>query len=138
MSLMKRRTFLKAASVPLVSLAAPEVAADVLGVSESAASYLFYDERFREAEVLAAQFADPGALIPVQGDITSIWNHELSSVSRQAPMTMRGVTTESFCFCLEVMLQSHASVTSRIERINRDLFLWTVYSKPIDQRLTTI
>ncbi len=44
----------------------------------------------------------------VQGDITGIWTGGLARASLTAPMTMKGVTTESFHFCLKILLSDQA------------------------------
>jgi hypothetical protein len=39
---------------------------------------------------------------------------------------MQGVTTESFHFCLKVLLSDQARVHAQVSRIDRDLHLWTM------------
>lgn len=90
--------------------------------------YFFYDERFAEARRLAGRLYDAKPITPVKGDITGIWNAGLKHACLWSPITLRGVTTESFYFCLDVMLRSRAGVKSRITRVNRDLYEWTIRS----------
>jgi hypothetical protein len=61
------------------------------------------------------------SLLPVAGGAA------LAQVGR-APLSMRGITTESFRFCLETMTRSLAYTESRVTRINQDLPFWTILS----------
>ncbi len=91
---------------------------------------IFYDERFVQARVianrLAGQFADKSALTPVNGDLTAPWVGELVSTASQGSLSLRGVTTESFYFCLKTLLQSHSVTATHIERADRDLHAWEI------------
>jgi len=88
--------------------------------------YFFCDERFAKARRLAAELSGCTALTPVQGDITELWNSYLGRASRQSSLHMRGVTTESFYFCLKIMIGEHVHLNAQVTRVDRDLFLWTM------------
>lgn len=124
--MMKRRTLIQAA---LSSLAIPMTA---FGAAAGPATGRFnetrfyYDERFPKARRLAGQLSEPALTIPVTGDITPIWNAGLKHADSRSPLTLRGVTTESFHFCLKVLLQSRATVETEINRIDGDLYLWSI------------
>jgi hypothetical protein len=62
----------------------------------------------------------------VQGDITPIWTGGLARASLAGPMTLQGVTTESFYFCLKILLGDQARVDAQVSRVDRDLQLWTI------------
>ena len=90
--------------------------------------YFFYDDRFREARELASKLSAACKLTPVQGDMTGIWNAGIRHECRCSPVTMQGVTTESFYFCLQGMVDSVAKIESQVMRVNRDLFEWKIQS----------
>ena len=90
--------------------------------------FFFCDERFAKARRLAAELSGCTALTPVQGDITELWNSYLGRASRQSSLHMRGVTTESFYFCLKIMIGEHARLDAQVTRVDQDLFLWTMRS----------
>jgi hypothetical protein len=126
---MHRRTFIRAAASSLLIPSGIVAAHPIPGRRAlNDGDHFFFDERFTEARRLAEELGETGTVTPVRGDVTGTWNTELKYVCRHTPLTLHGVTTESFYFCLEVMLQSHAEVKSQISRVNRDLFLWTIRS----------
>ena len=88
--------------------------------------YFFCDERFAKARQMAAELSGCTALTAVQGDITELWNSHLGRASRLSSLHMRGVTTESFYFCLKIMMGEHAHLNAQVTRVDRDLFLWTM------------
>ena len=123
---MKRRLFLKASASSL--LAAP-VATHAKSTPETTgATKIFYDVRFREAAILAKRLPHSGdaPLSPVNGEITAPWVAALQNLSRRRSLVLRGVTTESFYFCLKTLLQSRGLVAARIERVARDLHAWEI------------
>jgi len=91
--------------------------------------YTFFDERFQEARRVAASWSGSNS-IPVHGDITTLWNHGLNSATRQRALRLRGVTTESFRFCLAILVSEHANVDLTVTRLDRNLFLWTMHTTP--------
>jgi len=90
--------------------------------------YFFYDDRFIKAQLLARKFSDIDKLTPVQGDITYIWNTELRYQCNHSPFLLKGVTAESFYFCLNGMVGPIGKIESQIRRIDRDLFFWEIHS----------
>jgi hypothetical protein len=90
--------------------------------------YFFFDERFAEARRRAGELSGTTEPTPVQSDITPIWSGGLGRASLAAPMTLKGVTTESFYFCLKILLVDQGKVDARVSRIDRDLYLWTMHT----------
>lgn len=125
---MNRRRFIRAALsswfIPYAMTAASAAAKDV---KPARRDYFFFDERFAEAKRLASGLAGSSGLTAVQSDMTDVWNAGLSSACL-AGATMQGVTTESFYFCLRIMAGEHARTKSRITRVDRNLYLWTIRS----------
>ena len=91
-----------------------------------ACDYFFFDERFAEARRLAGEMCGATEPTPVQSDITAIWTDGLGRAGLTAPMTMKGVTTESFYFCLKILLVDQVRADAQVSRIDRDLHLWTI------------
>jgi hypothetical protein len=136
---MNRRQFIqRAAGSFLVPggllLAGPGLPAWAAGPS----GRIFYDERFPEARRLAAGLPGFARLTPVQGDVTEWWQRELRAAFAAAPQVVRGVTTESFYFCLRNMARTLTRLDSEAIRIGRDLREWTIRSHHDQQGLTGI
>ncbi len=124
---MRRRLFLKLSV--LAALAARTSRAAFAGPSEDAglsADHVFFDERFSDARGLASRLEPLADLTPVQSDVTALWTGELKALSSQRSLALSGVTTESFHFCLKTLLQSEARVETRIRRVGRDLYAWSI------------
>ena len=97
--------------LPTAVISAP---AYVPGWDQPARDYLFFfDERFAEARRLADEMCGATEPTPVQSDITAIWTDGLGRAGLTAPMTIKGVTTESFYFCLKILLADHAEETEQ-------------------------
>jgi hypothetical protein len=126
---MKRRSFVQAGMSALLLPGAVMIPASV-GVASSGSldeeHFFFFDERFAEARRLARELSGRATPIPVHGDVTPVWIGGLERASPSAPMTLRGVTTESFHFCLKILLGDHARVDAQVCRVDRDLHLWTM------------
>ena len=126
---MNRRGLILAATsalfIPKVVMVAH---ASASATKSSGPDFFFCDERFAKARRLAAELSGCTALTPVQGDITELWNSNLGRASRQSSLHMRGVTTESFYFCLKIMIGEHARLNAQVTRVDQDLFLWTMRS----------
>jgi len=124
---MHRRRLIQAATSALFIPKAVMVAhASASATKSPGPDYFFCDERFAKARRLAAELSGCTALTPVQGDITELWNSYLGRASRQSSLHMRGVTTESFYFCLKIMIGEHVHLNAQVTRVDRDLFLWTI------------
>ena len=124
---MNRRRFVQAGVSSLI------VANTVIAASDASASrgrldsdYFFFDERFAEARRMAAELSGITVPTAVQGDVTPIWTGGLSRASLATPMTLRGVTAESFYFCLTILLMDQVRIDAQVSRVDRDLHLWTI------------
>ena len=93
------------------------------------ARQVFFDDRFPEARHLARAVSDTAQLSGVRGDVTELWNTGLDRTCLRSALSLQGVTTESFYFCLKGMLESHASVHARVSRVSRNLLMWTIESR---------
>lgn len=125
--LMKRRHFVQAGMSAVLIPGA--VIAGTTGTSTHdwrARDCFFFDERFARARHLADQLSGVTTLTPVQGDVTPIWTGGLARAALTSAMTLEGVTTESFYFCLKILLGDQARVDAQVCRVDRDLHLWTM------------
>jgi len=121
---VNRRNFIRAgASTLLLPVAMTSAYA---AASAAGSDYFFFDERFPRARVLAAALAGRTRPQPVHADVTDLWRTDLERACRRTSLTLRGVTTESFHFCLKILAGEHARVDTEIARVGRDLFLWTI------------
>jgi DICT domain-containing protein len=135
--MMNRRRFVQAGmSTLLVPGAMPAVAVDAPGQAGPAWDYFFFDERFLQARRLAEALSGATDPTPVVGDVTGIWTGELGRASLMAPLAMQGITTESFHFCLKVLLAEQARVETQVSRIDRDLHFWTMRTSNHSRRGT--
>jgi hypothetical protein len=94
--------------------------------------FIFFDERFARARHLAADWAsiEAARVQAVQGDVTPAWNDGLDRLSRERALLMRGVTTDSFLFCLKVLVGEYAATSTRVLRLDRNLLHWSMTSTP--------
>lgn len=92
--------------------------------------HAFFDERFERARRAAAAWRDAERLLAVQGDVTPFWTPGLERSAREKALVLRGITVESFQFCLSVLLREHAVVDARVSRFDRNLLLWTMRTAP--------
>jgi hypothetical protein len=122
---VNRRLFVQCG---LCSLLLPAATLAMPGGKPGAWTQFFYDNRFAGARDLATRLAGPTALTAVGGDVTGLWTSELAQALLAAPIRMGGVTTESFCFCLRVLMSDHVRIDARVDRIGPDLHLWTLHS----------
>lgn len=67
----------------------------------------------------------------MQGDVTPFWVGGIDLLSRRTPLILQGVTTESFRFCLHMLLRERAEVRMQVMRADSNLLLWTMHSTPI-------
>jgi hypothetical protein len=127
---MKRRTFVQAAltslAIPTAAVAVP-LAPPVLDAP--AWNGVFFDERFPAAAPLARRLAGLAPLTAIQGDVTPLWTSTLAKASRTLPVALQGVTTESFFFCLKVLLGERGRIEAQATRIDRDLYRWTIRTR---------
>ena len=128
---MQRRQFIHAAMSSLVLPAA--VGAQSLPALSALLpdhDYAFFDERFAQAQRLVAGWSAANRVIPVQADITSTWTSWLDRTTRERPLTLQGVTTGSFHFCLRVLVNEHAAIDEQVLRLDRNLLVWTMRTQP--------
>ena len=59
-----------------------------------------------------------------------MWTNWLDRTTRKRPLTMQGVTTGSFHFCLRVLVSEHAHLDEQVLRLDRDLLAWTMRTTP--------
>ena len=127
---MKRRRFIHAATASLLLPTALKPSVSALASGLRNRDYVFFDERFQNARHIAASWAGSTRLIGVQGDITPLWSNGLDSMTRDQPLNLLGVTTESFHFCLRILVGEHADFDLQLTRLDRNLFLWTMHTTP--------
>ena len=128
---MKRRHFIRVATSSLaLPLALKASSPGRLGATFQDPHIAFFDERFEPARRIAAAWPGTNPTFAVQGDITPTWLGGLHRLATTRPLELRGVTTESFRFCLEVLLAEHARVDARVSRLDRNLRQWTMHSVP--------
>lgn len=127
---MKRRRFIHLATASVIATAVAGSATAALRTIARQPDYLFFDERFREARRIATTWESADRRIPVTGDITPLWSGGLERRSREQPLRLRGVTTDSFLFCLRVLAHEHAHLDVQVSRFDRNLLLWTMTTTP--------
>jgi len=125
---MRRRHFIRAASVSLLLPAT--VGSCLASVVTRGRDCNFFDERFPQARRFAASWPTADTLVAVQGDITPFWKDGLDRLVCDHPLRLRGVTAESFRFCLQTLSSEHASVEAQVSRLDRNLLVWTLFTTP--------
>ena len=125
---MRRRQFIRVASVSLLLPAA--VGSCLASVATRGRDCHFFDERFPQARRFAASWPTADTLVAVQGDITPFWKGGLGRLISEQPLRLRGVTTESFRFCLQTLSSEHANVEAQVSRLDRNLLVWTLFTIP--------
>jgi hypothetical protein len=132
---MNRRRFMQAASSTLLLPLYPAMgfsASGPAGVAE--AEHVFYDRRFETARNMAAELAGSCQAMAVESDVTEVWRQVLNRACQDSPVSLRGITTETFHFCLATMIAEFARIDSRIVRLDRDLHIWTIRAVPYTDR----
>ena len=97
--------------------------------------YVFFDERFERAHRVTAAWSAAKRPIGVRGDITPFWRSggglDLDRLTRDYPLHLRGVTTDSFQFCLRILLEEYARVDVQAARLDHpNLFSWIMRTTP--------
>jgi hypothetical protein len=134
---MRRRQFIHAATASLLLPTAVKTCVAALATISQNRDYVFFDERFEKARRVAASWSASDRLIGVQGDVTPWWSNGLDRTTRDHPLNLRGVTTESFHFCLRVLVGEYANLEVQVSRLDRNLFLWTMCTTPKPDFATT-
>lgn len=129
MNNLNRRHFIQAAlgSLAMVPLAG-FCHVDRHTFERAPVDYFFFDDRYGTARLCAEGWPAGTRVVSVGSDVTEVWQSFLSTASRSGPLTLQGVTTESFHFCLKVLMAEGAHVDSQITRLDRDLYQWTIRS----------
>ncbi len=128
---MKRRHFIQGATTSVLLLpvaAAPSVAAMAIVARDW--DYAFFDERFENARRVASAWSASARLISVQSDVTPVWSSGLERATRHHLLRLRGITTESFLFCLRILAGEQARLDVQVSRLDRNLLLWTLGTTP--------
>jgi hypothetical protein len=129
---MQRRHFIRAVTASVLLPAAAGRSGAALGAGRQEWDYAFFDERFQSAHRLAESWTSSSSSRPigVDSDVTALWREGLDRLSRDQPLRLRGVTTQSFHFCLKVLLSEHTNLDVQASRLDRNLFLWTMRTIP--------
>lgn len=127
---MKRRQFIHAATaavlIPVTVMSSPAA----LGSLRRKWDYVFFDERFDRAHRVATSWSTLNRPIGVRGDITPFWSSGLDRLAREQPLHLRGLTTDSFQFCLRILLVEHANLDARVSRSDPNLISWIMHTTP--------
>ena len=121
---MKRRHFIQAATASVIVPTA-------LAVTWRKWDYVLFDERFEQARRVAALGSGSSRLIGVRSDVTAFWCGELDRRARHHCLSLRGVTTDAFLFCLRILLAEHANLQVQVSRLDLNLLSWSVHANPI-------
>jgi len=96
--------------------------------SELQPGLFFYDQRFDQAISAVSAIRDA---IAVDADVTTVWQQAIRPELGSKSLSVRGLTTESFHFCLKTLISDHARVQSAsLERVSHDLYLWSIATQP--------
>ena len=120
---MKRRNFISSSLIPL---ALPKLSLAGSSSIQAPPTVKYFEERNPKAGKIARSWLDSGNWQAVHGDITPIWNGQLKSKSKDDSLHVAGVTTESFYFCLQRLLQPTHAVSVKIIRVDQNLYAWTL------------
>lgn len=126
---MERRHFIQAAASSAL-LPSVLVSSGLSALTADSFDFAFFDERFERARQVTAAWRGSDRLLAVQSDVTPFWRDGLERAIRGQALALRGVTTESFLFCLRVLLSEHAGVDARVSRLDRNLLLWSMHTTP--------
>lgn len=121
---MKRRRFIQVATASAIFPTA-------LAVTWRKWDYVLFDERFARARRAAAWGSGSSRLIGVRSDVTAFWCGELDRMARRHCLSLRGVTTDAFLFCLRVLLAEHANLDVQVSRLDLNLLSWSLHASPI-------
>jgi hypothetical protein len=127
---MKRRHFLHAATASVLLPSALTPGPAVFAGIARKWDYVFFDERFAAAQRAAASWPASNRRIAVRGDVTPFWIGGLDRLTRHDPLHLRGVTTDSFQFCLRILLTEYAHLDVQVTRLDTNLFSWIMRTTP--------
>lgn len=124
---MRRRAFIGSAAALCAMPQALIETASAAGGTQAATAIIF-DARFAAAARLADALPVRGPRLRTRGDVTDFGRGLQSGFDE--PLVLHGITTESFAFCLDVLLRERARTALDIERVDRDLHRWTLETFP--------
>jgi hypothetical protein len=127
---VKRRHFIQTATACVLLPAAVKPCVVAFATVSQTRDYLFFDERFEKAHRIVASWPASSRAIPVHSDVTSLWSNGLDRMTRDAALHFRGVTTQSFLFCLRILTAEHADLEAQVSRLDRYLFEWAILTTP--------
>lgn len=127
---MKRRHFIHAATASVLLPSALTPGLVVFADTARRWDYVFFDERFEQAHRIAATWPASSRPIGVRGDITPFWISGLDRLARTQSLHLRGVTADSFHFCLRILLGEHANLDVQVSRLDPNLFSWIMRTTP--------
>mgnify|MGYP003348099440 CR=1 FL=1 len=87
----------------------------------------FFDPRFGASSSLARALPAAGPLVAVESEIGHLVAIDWQALA-DGTLRLQGVTTEIVPFCLEHAIPRHAGLRARVERVDRDLFSWSLGS----------
>jgi len=127
---MQRRSFIHASAASVLIPVAGRPGLAALVVASSNRDYVFFDERFEKAQRIVASWAVSTQPTPVHSDITAVWQGGLDRTMRDHAVRVRGVTTQSFLFCLRILAAEQADIEAQMSRLDRDLLVWKMRTVP--------
>ncbi len=128
---MKRRNFISSSLIPL---ALPKLSLAGSSSLQATPTIKYFEGRCQKAGNIARSWLGPDNWQAVQSDITPSWNGQLKSKSKDDSLHVAGVTTESFCFCLQRLLQPTHAVSVEITRVDQNLYAWTLLANNKNNR----
>jgi hypothetical protein len=128
---MSRRQFVQSTlEVTAMVAASGAVAPLVLCSARRSSVYTLYDTRFGPALDAARAMAAGSPLQTVGGDVTDLAVSLLTRTRANQTLIIRGATTDSVPFCLEHLARSLGTPRLILQRLDRDLFTWTLIVLP--------
>jgi len=91
----------------------------------------FYDPRFPASRTLAGTLPGASQLLAAHGDPSRLLSEVLANANGHRPRRLQGVTTETLPFCLEQLARRHDEVRFENQRLDRDLFVWSLEMAPM-------
>jgi len=124
---MTRRQVLasSAKAAALLALGGPWVTAR-LQAAQPVHVRTYFDPRFPRSEWQASELPQATRPLAVRGDPTDLVMELSSRPASSAAVRLQGVTTEAIPFCLEQYTRHDTGVRFASQRVNRDLFAWSL------------
>jgi hypothetical protein len=90
----------------------------------------FFEPRFPTSRTLAVTLPGASQLLVATGDPSHLLAKILGSGTLDRPKRIQGVTTETLPFCLEQLARRQHEVHFESQRLDRDLFAWSLQIRP--------